>query len=57
MMSLRASVHTGVAIPFKFLEISEEIATPVCGLVRNDIITYWAVVTSLMVFAMVVKTL
>ena len=43
-LSFRASAHTGVGIPFEFADSylkSEEIATPACGLVRNDVVIWW----------------
>ena len=39
ILSLRASAHTGVAIPKGFRNI-RGIATPACGLVRDDILFF-----------------
>ena len=38
-VSLRASAHTGVAIPYGFRK-PYGIATPVCGLVRDDVLFF-----------------
>jgi len=43
--SSRTSAHTGVAIPIKFADSSlksKEIATPFCGMARNDIFFFSA---------------
>ena len=42
MLSFRASAHTGVGISLIYSITLQEIATPACGLVRNDMLVFGA---------------